>query len=414
MINLNKKLFSITFASGVQGALQGIFMAYLGLHANYLGASALIIGLIFFSRNFFQIFLRVPFGELSQITGRRPLILLGCGFFVFSYFLMYAAETWILIFGSTILFAIGMAFYYPSLFSYIGDIATDNYGKVNGIVFQGSDIGLILSALITNYSLRNDLVDLKNLFGYGFLIGILCLIVMFIILKESIDEVNRKVVTNKLNHIVNIFRRSLNSLVGLTKHDILSRVYLFQFIISFTEFFFVSFIPLLIVFHIGLFEEDVANIIFVSTCVVFLFKPFLGSISDRFGFKRPVLVGLSLNSIILISITFSTNIIEVIILYSLFISFSIMCYLGVNGATSYSVDEKMRGLAMGGLGFWVSFGRSFSSGFLTPIWSYFESISDDKGIAIRNLFWISAGVILIFVGILSNISKNLVIKKNSR
>ena len=41
-----------------------------------------------------------------------------------------------------------------------------------------------------------------------------------------------------------------------------------------------------------------------------------------------------------------------------------MCYLGVNGATSYSVDEKMRGLAMGGLGFWVSFGRSFSSGFL--------------------------------------------------
>jgi MFS family permease len=200
VINLNKKLFSITFASGVQGALQGIFMAYLGLHANYLGASALIIGLIFFSRNFFQIFLRVPFGELSQITGRRPLILLGCGFFVFSYFLMYAAETWRLIFGSTILFAIGMAFYYPSLFSYIGDIATDNYGKVNGIVFQGSDIGLILSALITNYSLRNDLVDLKNLFGYGFLIGILCLIVMFIILKESIDEVNRKVVTNKLNH----------------------------------------------------------------------------------------------------------------------------------------------------------------------------------------------------------------------
>ena len=91
-----------------------------------------------------------------------------------------------------------------------------------------------------------------------------------------------------------------------------------------------------------------------------------------------------------------------------------MCYLGVNGATSYSVDEKMRGLAMGGLGFWVSFGRSFSSGFLTPIWSYFESINDDKGIAIRNLFWISAGVILIFVGILSNISKNLVIKKNSK
>ena len=75
MINLNKKLFSITFASGVQGALQGIFMAYLGLHANYLGASALIIGLIFFSRNFFPKFLELDvFGFPIHFLCHSPCV----------------------------------------------------------------------------------------------------------------------------------------------------------------------------------------------------------------------------------------------------------------------------------------------------------------------------------------------------
>jgi len=60
-----------------------------------LGTEILIITVIVSLRNFLQLFLRVPLGELSQIIGRKPLINAGHFSYTIALSLLILAEDWI-------------------------------------------------------------------------------------------------------------------------------------------------------------------------------------------------------------------------------------------------------------------------------------------------------------------------------
>ncbi|MHA2172683.1 MAG: MFS transporter, partial [Candidatus Kariarchaeaceae archaeon] len=96
---------SITLTSLFTSYSLAIFMFYLGIHLDSLGATALIVGLVFTIRNILQIFIRVPIAEMSQIIGRKPLIISGNAFFVLALVLMYLANHWFIVFCATILVA---------------------------------------------------------------------------------------------------------------------------------------------------------------------------------------------------------------------------------------------------------------------------------------------------------------------
>ncbi|MHA2404883.1 MAG: hypothetical protein ACXADH_17955, partial [Candidatus Kariarchaeaceae archaeon] len=64
--------------------------------------------------------------------------------------------------------------------------------------------------------------------------------------------------------------------------------------------------------------------------------------------------------------------------------------LAVNGATSNSAHPKQRGIALGALGFYVSFGRTVSSIFLAPIWELFEIITNDRGESLILVFRVAS------------------------
>ena len=128
--------------------LQVMVMAYLGIHLNSFQTSALLIGFIFGIRNFIQIFFRIPIGEFSQVVGRKPLLLVALGFYSLAHFILYLSTNWIYDLIATIILGFGMTFYYPALFAYIGDIADENYGKINGFVFQGADVAIIVGTFI--------------------------------------------------------------------------------------------------------------------------------------------------------------------------------------------------------------------------------------------------------------------------
>ncbi|MHA1347160.1 MAG: hypothetical protein ACTSO3_12240, partial [Candidatus Heimdallarchaeaceae archaeon] len=49
-----------------------IFMSYVGLHLEDIHTAAWLIALILAFRNIYQIFLRVPLGQFSQMVGRKP------------------------------------------------------------------------------------------------------------------------------------------------------------------------------------------------------------------------------------------------------------------------------------------------------------------------------------------------------
>ena len=81
----------------------------------------LIVSALLTFQNFSQIFLRIPLSKMSQVVGRKPLILLGVFSFAASLFFLAIATHWVYGLVSVVFISIGMSAYWPSIFAYIGD-----------------------------------------------------------------------------------------------------------------------------------------------------------------------------------------------------------------------------------------------------------------------------------------------------
>ena len=97
--------------------------------------AALVIALIASSRNFLQIFFRIPFGELSQIIGRKPLIVFGHFCLTTASFLLAFSTNWILPLIATMAIAVGMSSFWPPMLSFLSDFTPNNVGESNGKIF---------------------------------------------------------------------------------------------------------------------------------------------------------------------------------------------------------------------------------------------------------------------------------------
>jgi MFS family permease len=157
----------------------------------------------------------------------------------------------------------------------------------------------------------------------------------------------------------------------MTRKPILNRVFLLQMIISFTEFMVTAFFPVLIV-NKGYPDGSIAFIILVGTLALIGFKPLLGKISDKLGFERPIMVFLIIACFTIISMTYFNDFIILIILYAIVSASLLTSYTAVNGAASKFSLNSEKGLALGVLGFWVSFGRASSTLLIGPIWESFS------------------------------------------
>ncbi|MHA2028774.1 MAG: MFS transporter [Candidatus Kariarchaeaceae archaeon] len=427
LVAANVSLFS-TF-------LQIIFMAYLGIHLNTFETAALVIGFVFGVRNFVQIFFRIPIGEFSQVVGRKPLLLTGMVFYSIAHFILYLSNHWVHDLIATIFLAFGMSFHYPSIFAYIGDIAENNYGRINGIVFQGSDIAVIVGTFIVKILLDegsfvlnlnyltfglvdigkvtigfNDPISLNSVFLGSFVVGVIGVLLNSIMIRETLSDKERKIVTSKIRSLGQSFRYSFQSFVAMSKEPKLRPVYFFQMVVAFGEFFFQSFIGLLIVLSLGYQDSDVAAVISIGTLLLFPFKPFLGAVSDKFGYKRPILFSLVFNGILLFLVTQTTELWMVTVVYSLYMANNITSYLAVNGATSYNSENTKRGVAMGVLGVYVSIGRTISSLTLGVLWEVLTRMSDDKGESLIRVFQVTCVILIIASMILYHRTKSLLIK----
>jgi MFS family permease len=135
--------------------------------------SIFIISVIVSLRNVLQLLFRIPLGELSQQIGRKPLIVLGNLSFTLALLFTFLATDWILVLVAIIFLGFGMSSYWPACFSYIGDVSDERYGQNNGKMFQGMDIGLIISSLLAVVLLDVVQIELKLIFGLFFIFGLI-------------------------------------------------------------------------------------------------------------------------------------------------------------------------------------------------------------------------------------------------
>lgn len=372
-----------------------LFDAYVGLHLDNLKATALVLGVVFASRNLVQIFLRVPLSELSQSIGRKPLITSGIFCYACAHLLLYFARNWEMVLLAALLVGFGMSMHWPALFSYIGDISGKEYGRINGIILQGQDIGIIIGALMASYLLNHNIVTLRSLFLLVFVIGILGVLFTAIVLPEALDDEHRKHIDSKLKAALVSFSSTMKNLKELSGQHPLRLIFMFEVLITFADFFMSSFFPLLVVISFNHKDGDVAQIILLSTLISILLKPYLGIIFDKWGYRMPILLAMSNVSIMLVLLTYTSSFIGLLIIYTIISSSLFICFIATTGATSNAVNPPQRGLAMGVLGIYISSGRAISSIVLAPVLGIFEYTAGSRSSGLISLFRFTA--LLVFL-----------------
>jgi MFS family permease len=364
----DKNRFSAIIVSLIGFFSLTIFDSYITLHLENIGTQVLVISGILAIRNIYQIFLRVPLGELSQIVGRKPLIIAGTTSYGIALGIMSIASNWSLILLAVTFMAIGMSAYWPALFAYISDIEVKNVGRLNGRIFQGGDIGRMFASLFAAYLLKTLKVNLTFLFGISAILVGYGVVLLLFILPEPLSEEHRLQVESIPRALLHSFKHMTSSLVKVSRKYSLRRVYTYQVVVSFVAYMNTSFFPMLIVLEKGFTKGDIALIILIATAIVFPIKSLLGSLSDRFGWRAPTLVSLGISSGLLFWLIHTDNYVEIVIISTIFSAAMFTCFLAGNAGVIRESTIEQRGMALGGLGVYVSVGRVLSSIALAPVW----------------------------------------------
>ncbi|MHA2170042.1 MAG: MFS transporter [Candidatus Kariarchaeaceae archaeon] len=334
-----------------------------------LFVSTILITIIVSLQNLLQLIFRVPFSQLSQIYGRKPLILAGhiC-YFLSILFIIISSNLWVL-FASSSMLAVGMSSYVPAIFAYVGDVADNNYGELLGRVFLMGDIGIVIGAYISYFILGILSMNFYWLFGVMTLLQLFATFLAVIIIPEVIDESDRIAFGIPVNLMKQSLMDSFRSLHKLSSDHKYRGLFFYQFIFAVLEFLFITFFALLVV-NKGFSEGDVGKIIFGGTLCLLWFKPLLGKLSDRFGYnvlKSRILFFISIAFVFILHVI---SIFLLIMAYIAVISGIYTSYQALAGDISKLTPSSDRGVTMGALGFFMSLGRGISTLLVGVIWKF--------------------------------------------
>ncbi|MHA1684852.1 MAG: MFS transporter, partial [Candidatus Heimdallarchaeaceae archaeon] len=318
-------------------------MSYVGLYLKDIGTLAWLIGLILALRNIYQLFLRVPLGQFSQMIGRKPLLISGVSFYVISLFLLSLSTSWVLVLVAISFLALGMSCFWPVLFAYIGDVEEDNVGKLQGRVFQGTDVGTILGSLLAVYFLKTLNLGFQTLFAWGSGISLVGVVGIALFMPEVLKKENRLQVESKMKALGSSFLSMFRNLFIVSKQIKLSYIYLMQLAIAFLEYMVTAFFPFLVVAK-GFPEDVVAKIFWISAGVLILFKPYFGRLIDKLGYQVPVVVTLLISSTMLVMMVIVKKLPLLIVFYIFYSASSLTSYLAVNTGTTRESKLSQRGM----------------------------------------------------------------------
>ncbi|MHA1866982.1 MAG: MFS transporter [Candidatus Heimdallarchaeaceae archaeon] len=383
---------------GVVGVFSlSVFGSYVGLHLKDIGTTQIVIGVILAMRNIYQLFLRVPLSDFSQKVGRKPLLFFGLFCYSLALFTLFLANHWILVFVATTLIALGMSSFWPALISYIADVEKDNVGKLQGRTFQGTDLGSILGSLVAYLLIKLLKLPLQNLFGITALVSFIAGIFLFFYVPESLDVTIRGDTQSKIRGLFVSFKSMFSSLAIVSKQKNLMIIYFYQIVLAFLEYFMTAFFPFLITTSVelggkGMPYETVALIMWINSGVLIFFKPLFGRVIDKFGFKLPITITLSICAVTIWSLVIVNSLFVIVMIYLIYSAATLTSYIATNSETTRRAKIAQRGLAVGALGFYLSAGRSLSTLVLSPVW---------RNLGIIPLFKIAACVVAIFIVVLS-------------
>ena len=181
---MEKRIFTILFIAVVATTIGiGIIEPFMGIYAESLGANGLMIGIIFGSFTLSRAIFTPFIGRMSDLRGRKNLMLIGLAGYTILSFFYAAAKTTTSLTIIRFLHGLASAMVLPIAMAYIGDIAPKNQeGKYLGTFTIAFFMGMALGPLIGGA--LHDIWHMNAAFYAMGIISFLSMILLIFMLPE--------------------------------------------------------------------------------------------------------------------------------------------------------------------------------------------------------------------------------------
>ena len=253
--------------------------------AQDLGAAPELIGLIVAASTITGVFIKLPAGALSDVLGRKRMMLLGCLFFAAPPFLYPFVHSSGTLLALRFLHGVATAIFSPVASAFVADLSREERGKRLGWFAAAGDIGSTLGPLIGGlllfYTASYQMTYLT--------VGVFGLFPLLLILRLPDDEMPRHAGTT-LDARSQQFWSGIREVLG-------SRAVVIASLLEAAMYMgygaFLGFFPPY-ARGIGLNDAQIALVMGIQLATTMLAKPLSGRLSDRIGRKPMILAGLLL------------------------------------------------------------------------------------------------------------------------
>ncbi|MGL5714627.1 MAG: MFS transporter [Paraclostridium sp.] len=293
----------------------GVMSFLLPIYSKELGMNAVEITGLFSILSLVLIIARPIIGKLTDKFGRKPILITSCILFAASYITFSIATTSALIYIARIFQGIATATMTISTYSIISDTTKEkdlskSFGSINSYKSTGYLYGCVVASIILSF--MSFTKGWKMLFMIFFIAAIYSLIEVIKNIPESKKivkvkyDINKKMSPNTIKLLVIVFATCISS-------SILGPIFMIYMQDKFTN----NILLLAYAFFPSLIAESVLS-------------RRIGSFSDKFGYKRSMILGMLICAAISI-ITPSANSLSIL---------AVLWVISTLGGVLYGVSEK--------------------------------------------------------------------------
>jgi MFS transporter, DHA1 family, multidrug resistance protein len=348
-------LASLISRLGYQMARSPVLPAF----ATDLGAGPELLGVIVAASTITGVFFKLPAGTLSDMLGRKRMMVLGALFFAFPPFLYPFVDDPYSLLVLRFLHGFATAVFSPVAAAYVAGLGEQRRGERLGWFASANDIGATSGPMLGGFILYFTASYPVTYLTVGAL-GILTLVIV-LLLPEV--EATRSRETKTFGERFAQFRQGVAEVLSEPPILIASSI---EAVMYFGYAAFLGFLPIYAM-RAGLNNAEIALVLGAQLGAAMLVKPLAGTFSDRLGRKRVIIVGL-LFCIVALPLIFRSEGFAAFALTSAMLGIGVGAVTPVTNALIADLASARRlGAAMGVFGTIFDFGEAMGpivAGFL--------------------------------------------------
>ena len=254
--------------------------------AEDLGATPELLGVIVAASTITGVIFKLPAGALSDVLGRKKMMVLGACFFAFPPFLYpYVNDPWSLL-SLRFVHGFATAIFSPVAAAYVASLATHGRGARLGWFASANDIGATAGPMIGGFVLYFT-ASYPVTYALVAVLGVVTLLV--VLWLPDVDPPSARE-QKSLTARAADFRQGIAEVLSAPPILIAAGI---EAVMYFGYAAFLGFLPIYGK-AVGLNDAEIAIVLGIQLAVAMVAKPVAGTLSDRFGRIPVIVVGLLL------------------------------------------------------------------------------------------------------------------------